>query len=84
MYFDRSTLLVGYYFVGNDDWFGSDAEIEALNLTLQPGESTTVTIIHWWIDSNEISRGTQQPELPKDGATMTYNITLGFEQVVTN
>ena len=82
MYYDTSTLLVGAYNVGDDDWFGSDAEIEALNLTLQPGESTTVTIGHSWMDSEESSVSVgEQPELPKDGATMTYNIKLGFEQV---
>ncbi len=82
MYYDSSTMLIGAYYVGNDDWFASDAEVEALNLTLQPGESTTLTIMHWWIDSNETVNGDAlQPELPESGASMTYNIELGFEQI---
>ena len=60
-----------------DENYWGDSSAEAAGITLQPGESMSVTIIHSWNDSGSLT----QPVLPAEGASINYNITLGFEQV---
>ena len=85
-YFDRSKGLEASYildklksdgsFDENVSYWG-DSSAEAAGITLQPGESMAVSIIHSWNDSGSLT----QPVLPAEGASINYNITLGFEQV---
>lgn len=90
IYLDKTTLL-GAFFQGcklqadgqtcegtSSDGIGNSA-LMALNITLQPGEKMSLSILHSWFDSSIF--GIKQPVLPETGATMTYNMTLGFEQI---
>jgi len=79
-YFDSTYFLIGAYFFENQEAEGAmgDSEAEALGLTLQPNATEPLIILHEWLDSDN------QPAVPTNGATMNYNIILGFEQVVSN
>ena len=85
MYFDKTYLLYGTYRVDGVDYESEkyDTTVMNANIILQPGESRTIYISHMWLDSDVID-GILQPAVPANGATMNYNITLGFEQVVAN
>ena len=63
--------------------YESDSSLEAAKIELQPGESISLIITHAWGDSVGIDNGVQK-EVPEAGASMSYNITLGFEQLTTN
>lgn len=79
-YFDATYFLMAYYgfLQGEGNPYMGDSIVESAKLTLQPGETLDLAISHSWhnLDSN-------QPELPEEGATMNYNIVLGFEQVTS-
>ncbi len=89
-YLDKATMLVAGYELcklqadGNtcigsySDATSGDSAIAAQNITLQPGEKMLVSVMHAWGDSGDL--GVEQPKLPDGGATMEYNVTLGFEQ----
>lgn len=38
-----------------------------------------IDVAHGWMDSADLN--IEQPKLPEDGATMKYDINLGFEQI---
>ena len=80
-YLDSKYFLMGCYFFENheDDGAMGDSEAEALGLTLQPNATEPLIILHEWLDM-----GDNQPAVPTNGATMNYNIALGFEQVTAN
>ena len=77
LYIDKTYGLGAYYFTG--DGLLGDNTVEQAKITLQPNEEMFVYIYHTWSDSAEL--GLSQPVLPEDGATMNYNVTLGFEQI---
>ena len=84
-YIDLETGLVAQYIVcpdGNIDTCSGDvygdAAVEAANITIQPGESIVIAIVHGWLDL-----GDEQPEIPDDGASINYNLTFGFEQITS-
>ena len=58
------------------DVYSGDSAAEAANITLQPGESINVYVTHGWLDADD-----SQPEVPQEGASINYNVTLGFEQI---
>ena len=87
MYLDKTYMLYGAYEVDGVDMNYSekyDTTVMNANIILQPGESKTIDVGHLWQDSDNVDEGTVQPAVPANGATMNYNITLGFEQVVAN
>ncbi len=55
----------------------SDSDCITKALTLEPGESMNAYIAYGWLDSDS----SIQPKLPEEGVNMTYNVTLGFEQI---
>ena len=84
IYFDSSKGLSAEYALGKlnndgeiDVQYSKDSEAEKAEITLQPGESMAVVISHRWRDSDSLT----QPVLPEEGASINYNVTLGFEQV---
>ena len=89
IYIDKSTMLGAYYDVcltpdeincrPTSSGVMGDQEAENSNFTLQPNESLLVVISHAWGDSDFL--GLSQPVVSEEGATINYNITLGFEQV---
>lgn len=83
IYADYDTYLVAYYEIyGIKGGAIGDSRSEAANFILNPGESTTVRILHTWYDSSEFE--VTQPELPANGASFTYEVKLGFEQITAN
>lgn len=54
-----------------------DSNCETTQITLEPGESVNAYISYEWLDSES----SIQPKLPEEGVNMTYNVTLGFEQI---
>ncbi len=81
IYVDRTTLLGATYVIDLDDGssYYSDSVVEKARIIIQPGKSMRITIDHGWIDSENV--GVVQPALPEGGATINYDITLGFEQI---
>ncbi len=87
LYLDKTNMLYAAYEVGGVDMISSksyDTVVMDANIVLQPGESKTITVGHSWLDSKVFGDDTPQPAVPANGATMNYNITLGFEQVAAN
>ena len=83
VYFDPNTYLTGMYGIHDRFGFGvSDSYMESLGFIFEPGHTESVIILHAWVSNEDYPE--IQPELPKDGATMNYNISFGFEQVVSN
>ncbi len=78
LYIDKTYALVAYHYIYSEGLIGDNA-IEQAKITLQPGESLTHSIYTTWGDSEDL--GITQPEVPEEGATINYNVTLGFEQV---
>lgn len=81
-YVDTDYSLAAYYGVteeGEETGKMGDSEVSNANITLQPGENIDITVIHSWADSDMIGLESQ-PELPAEGATLTYNLTFKFEQ----
>ncbi len=79
VYVDQGTMLSAYYGIFHSSNICSgDSETEAAKITILPGERLSILIYHVWVDSDLF--GMQQPKLPEGGATMEYNMTLGFEQ----
>ncbi len=79
MYIDATTFLGAHYEIGiGENTYYGDSEAEAAKMTIQPGESMTMTIGIGWINSDNL--GMVQPKLPESGANIEYNITLGFAQ----
>ncbi len=80
-YADFATGLAAYYIIhpndASEDVMG-DAAAEAANITIQPGESITIEVMHGWADL-----GDEQPEIPDEGASINYNLTFGFEQITS-
>ena len=82
MYYDTATAFtahLGYEPEGSDveeEGVFSEAEIEGLNLTIANKETLIFYVIHGIVDMGE-----KQPVLPTNGATLNYNVSLGFEQV---
>ena len=84
VYFDNTNkLAAGYIFAEFDETgllagaYEGDAATQAAKITLQSGDSINLYILHKWLNSGSAT----QPVLPADGASINYNITLGFEQV---
>ncbi len=80
-YLDTDTFLAAYYELtpsGLDNAIYGDSAVETAKITLLPGESLLVWVQHIWVDSALLNM--EQPKLPEGGATMEYNVTLGFEQ----
>ena len=87
IYLDKTYMLYAAYEVSGVDMISSksyDTVVMDANIVLQPGESKTITVGHSWLDSEVFGDDTPQPAVPANGATLNYNITLGFEQVVAN
>ena len=81
-YVDTDYSLAAYYGVteeGEETGKTGDSEVSNANITLQPGENIDITVIHSWVDSDMLGLPSQ-PELPAEGATLTYNLTFKFEQ----
>lgn len=72
--------LVAMYLL---DGIEGDYAVESANIELQPNESIILQIRHGWPSSDDIDDGIQK-EVPEAGASMSYNITLGFEKLTTN
>ena len=85
-YLDKTTMLYAFYQISNAacvpprGWCGGDLETEDAKITLQPGEELELSIAHMWANSEDFGLATQQA-VPETGATMNYNVTLGFEQL---
>ncbi len=83
-YLDKQNLLMGFYRIALNgqvqETFG-DSAVEAAKLVLQPNETITLVINQAWVNNEDIGFETQ-PKLPEEGATMNYNIVLGFEQII--
>ena len=81
MYVDSSTGLIATFDAcHNKQSGGRDCySPSGSNLVIQPQENLEIQIIHGWVDSDMIGLQSQ-PELPEEGATMNYNLTLDFEQ----
>ncbi len=86
IYLDKETLLLAWYSFPFPGPIG-DTEVENEKITLQPGKSILMEINHVWDDynSDETTYNNigiyEQPKLPEEGVTMTYDIELGFEQI---
>ena len=84
MYVNTENLLGAVYYgiQGEDDSTGiwGDSAMQDANITLQPGEKLKIAVIHTWVDSDMMSLESQ-PELPAEGATLTYNLKFKFQQV---
>ena len=82
LYVDVDTLLTANYKVkaGNTTISGdSNVFAAAQNLVLEQGYYFDVIVHHEWAD---IIFSEYQPELPEEGATMSYDLDFGFEQVI--
>ncbi len=85
LYFNKNTFLLAQDIVVvdpesvNSTSFYGDSAIEAEKITIQPGKSILLQILHEWGDSDGME--IEQPKLPEGGATMEYNVTLGFSQI---
>ncbi len=79
IYINMTYALAAYYWFIDEELSG-DNTVEQAKITLESGESTTFYIIISWLDSRDAGLDTQ-PVLPEDGATINYNVTLGFEQI---
>ncbi len=84
LYYDPTYKLeAGYIFEDTNEELldiTGDSTIESLKMTLQPNEQIRVMVFHEWL-STYTGEGVTMPE---NGVTMTYNMTLGFEQVTVN
>ena len=84
VYADLSTGLAAQYMVCDDEDLGEcnygvgDSATESANITIQPGESKYIAVLHTWGDL-----GDSQPEIPDEGASINYNLTFGFEQITS-
>ncbi len=81
-YLDTTTMLAAYYGVVVDFSSGTpiigDAAVEDANIVIEPGDSISIAIVHYWFDSSVLDM--EQPAIPAEGATINYNLTFGFEQ----
>ena len=84
-YLDNTNLIMADYVFtqSEDDMYEGDSTVENAKLTLQPGETLNMSISHVWVSAEILGLDTQ-PEVPEEGATINYNVSLGFEQVSAN
>ena len=81
IYFDASSGLTALYMVCDDDALREcnygigNAVTNSAKITINPGESKYVAVMHSWGDLGE-----EQPKLPEKGASINYNLKFNFEQ----
>ena len=68
-------MYPGYYY----QKFVGDSNIENAQISFPDDYLWDLIIYHEWADM-----GSNQPEIPEEGASISYDIKIGFEQVVSN
>ena len=79
-YIDTENLLAATYKLklGENEISGdSNILAAASKIAIEPGMYFDIEIRHFWLDVDS----SVQPELPENGATITYNMEMGYQQI---
>ena len=79
-YYDANSALGASYYINYDgERLLGDTMVEEASIMLEPNESITVVVNHGWVDLGE-----NQPVMPENGTSISYDISFGFEQSTAN